>query len=251
MPVAQCRNCGTVLVGRWCHDCGQDARSRLLDVRTLAAEYLDAAFNWDSKLVRTLRTLYSAPGELTLDYWAGRQARWVTPLRLYLVVSFVFFLLLALVGAPLEKLTRIGDAPSVDLQAFERSLRHLPLLMFLFVPVFAALLQLAFAARDRLYAEQLIFALHYHALAFSTQTLGLLVTLVVIASDAPMALALLVVASVAVHAANAAYLLFSLKRVYGHGWPATLARAAALGLGYTSLLGLTFTLIFEPRALGL
>jgi hypothetical protein len=45
----------------------------------------------EGKLWRTLALLTLRPGRLTLEYLAGRRARYIIPLRLYLTASFLFF----------------------------------------------------------------------------------------------------------------------------------------------------------------
>src|SRR4029453_9696672 len=42
----------------------------------------------------TLRLLFTRPGQLTAEMLAGRRARYIPPVRLYLVASVVFFLAL-------------------------------------------------------------------------------------------------------------------------------------------------------------
>ena len=49
----------------------------------------------DSRVWRTLGALLARPGLLTREFLAGRRARYLPPVRLYLVVSVVFFLWMA------------------------------------------------------------------------------------------------------------------------------------------------------------
>lgn len=58
----------------------------------VAAEDLTHA---DSRLWRTLAALLFRPGYLTREFLAGRRARYLPPVRLYLVLSVTFFLFLA------------------------------------------------------------------------------------------------------------------------------------------------------------
>jgi hypothetical protein len=46
-----------------------------------------------------LRQLVTSPGALTLEYLAGRRVRFISPLRLYLTCSFLFFLVKAVLPA--------------------------------------------------------------------------------------------------------------------------------------------------------
>ena len=53
----------------------------------------DSFLNWDTKFLHTVNQLLIHPWQLTNDFNAGRRARYVHPLRLYLIASIVFFLL--------------------------------------------------------------------------------------------------------------------------------------------------------------
>jgi phosphatidylserine synthase len=88
-----CPNCGTALGDRYCGHCGQKRPDPDdLTMRALVAHAADEVLSADSKLIGTLRTLVVAPGALTVDWREGRRARWIAPLRLYLVTSAVYYL---------------------------------------------------------------------------------------------------------------------------------------------------------------
>ena len=89
---AHCENCGSALTGRYCSSCGQRRESpvhSLWHFTSVAAEDLTHA---DSRLWRTLGALLFRPGQLTREFLAGRRVRYLPPVRLYLVISLVFFL---------------------------------------------------------------------------------------------------------------------------------------------------------------
>ena len=91
-----CRNCGASLVGPYCAQCGQEDRERIVPFRRFAAEQLRDFFSLDTRFFHTLTWLLRRPGFLTNEYVAGRRARYTSPLRLYLIVSFLFFFTLTL-----------------------------------------------------------------------------------------------------------------------------------------------------------
>lgn len=97
-PGSRCHNCGAVLHGEFCHDCGQ--REQDLDVRFghLAGDWLGSVLGLDARIWRTLRILFGRPGALTTEFLDGRRARYVTPLRLYLVSSVLMLLSLSWSG---------------------------------------------------------------------------------------------------------------------------------------------------------
>ncbi len=93
-----CRNCGAPLLGEYCGQCGQ--RDRDLRLADIAGEALEDVTDLDSRLWLTLKTLVLRPGRITADYIGGRRARYLPPVRLYLVVSFLVFLSLSVSQPP-------------------------------------------------------------------------------------------------------------------------------------------------------
>ncbi len=93
-----CPNCGTPLRGPYCHQCGQEARERIAPLGTVLKDLLNETFNFDTRVIRTLKPLLAGPGRLTKEYIAGRRADYVPPLRLFIFSSFVLFLMLGFIG---------------------------------------------------------------------------------------------------------------------------------------------------------
>lgn len=90
--LVHCENCGAPVAARFCGACGQKLEPPLHSLwhfTQLAAEDITHA---DSRLWRTLGALLGRPGFLTREFLAGRRARYLPPLRLYLVLSVAFFL---------------------------------------------------------------------------------------------------------------------------------------------------------------
>ncbi len=91
----RCQNCGNEVAQRYCGACGQRAEPpvhSLVHFSRVAAEDLTHA---DSRLWRTLAALLFRPGFLTVEFLGGRRARYLPPVRLYLVLSVAFFLFAA------------------------------------------------------------------------------------------------------------------------------------------------------------
>jgi len=62
---------------------------------SLVSEAFENIFSFDSRTARTLFALFFRPGFLAAEYVAGRRARYIQPLRLYLIASILFFLFLS------------------------------------------------------------------------------------------------------------------------------------------------------------
>ena len=92
----RCLNCGTIVSGRHCAQCGQAADVHVLSVKEVAGDVTHSLLHLDSRVWRTLRMLALRPGELTREFIAGRHQQYLPPFRLYLGISILFFALSAL-----------------------------------------------------------------------------------------------------------------------------------------------------------
>lgn len=93
---AHCPNCGTLLAGPYCHQCGQSTRHVLRHLPALVSDAADIFFNFDGRLAHTLPALFFRPGFLTREYFAGRRVRYIAPFRLMFFLSVLAFLLIRL-----------------------------------------------------------------------------------------------------------------------------------------------------------
>lgn len=90
-PGTPCANCETPLIGTYCHGCGQLAEDFHKSVWKLGREALESFFHLDGRLARTVPRLLWRPGRLTRDYIDGKRAFQVPPLRMFLVVLLLTF----------------------------------------------------------------------------------------------------------------------------------------------------------------
>ena len=142
----------------------------------------------DGKIFQSVKKLLLSPGFLTREHFEGRRARWVSPIRLYLLFSVLYFAVGAISpSTPIDirftsdnpqetsaQLQRIGFANEGELRA---ALNHAwakwtPRVMFLLVPLFAWLVALAFRRSHYTYLQHLFFALHTHAAWFAAAAVG-------------------------------------------------------------------------------
>lgn len=101
----QCRNCGDYAPGKYCPNCGQDTREHLPTAREFIHEFVLHYLAAEGRLWRTLQVLVLHPGRLTVEYVRGRKRAYVLPLRLYLTVSLVFFLVLKLAAPGADRVS--------------------------------------------------------------------------------------------------------------------------------------------------
>ena len=111
---ARCLNCGTVIEGRHCPQCGQSADAHVLTMKEVAGDVTHSLLHLDSRVWRTLQLLLRRPGELTREFISGRHQSYIPPFRLYLAVSIIYFALSVLLpeSGPFD-LDAAGDDPKV------------------------------------------------------------------------------------------------------------------------------------------
>ncbi len=92
-----CSNCEYEFkdVNNYCPNCGQKNHDLNIPLKHLLEEVIESTFHLDSKTLRTLKVLIFKPGYLSKEFNAGRRANYVMPVRLYVMVSFIFFFLLS------------------------------------------------------------------------------------------------------------------------------------------------------------
>ncbi|MEO6237965.1 MAG: DUF3667 domain-containing protein [Vicinamibacterales bacterium] len=90
-----CLNCGVALGGPFCSHCGQRAMAPYPTLREMVGDTWHELSGYDGRFARTFLLLLRRPGALTLELLAGRRARFIPPVRLYLVASLVYFVLAA------------------------------------------------------------------------------------------------------------------------------------------------------------
>ncbi len=92
-----CKNCDNKFSGKFCSNCGQSVKELERPIRFMIADFMGTIITFDTRLIKTLATVLFKPGRLTLDYLAGKRARYMPPFRFYLFISFVMFLLMSVV----------------------------------------------------------------------------------------------------------------------------------------------------------
>jgi hypothetical protein len=206
-----CANCAATLTGPFCASCGQAARDFHRPLWTLLSEAVGEFFSLDTRLMRTLRPLLLKPGEVTREYLAGRRVTYVPPLRAYLIAALIFFGCFTVFpteappvyvfvsgSADAEALQQSARGSRVTIELPQRiwfadrrfqevskralanpeefalaAYRNIPRAFFLFVPVFALILELFF--RKAYYVDHLVFALYYHVILFLGFTMFFLI----------------------------------------------------------------------------
>lgn len=86
----RCENCDAVLHGDYCHDCGQSTHSPVRHFGHAVEEVFESFWHLDGRVFRTLRDLM-VPGRAAIEYLAGHRARYIPPLRMFVILSVLTF----------------------------------------------------------------------------------------------------------------------------------------------------------------
>ena len=89
-----CLNCGTRLVDTFCHHCGQKDIPKRQTLGELWVNFISSFWSYEGKFFLTTRYLITKPGYLAKEYNGGKRESYYHPARMYVFISFVFFLLL-------------------------------------------------------------------------------------------------------------------------------------------------------------
>lgn len=93
---AACENCATPLQGEYCHACGQSVHSPTRDFRHAVEDAFESFWHLDGRVFRTMLDLL-VPGRVAINYLAGKRARYLPPLRLFVILSVLTFFVARLV----------------------------------------------------------------------------------------------------------------------------------------------------------
>jgi hypothetical protein len=245
IDLLECPNCGTPLVRRYCAQCGQKVGPINPTVHDFVHDLTHEFLHVDGKIFRTVRLLATRPGLLTREYFEGRKARSVSPLRLYLIFSVMYFAAATLVLSK-EPIFRPDEAVEVGtlggLFGVERATPEQansavldvqthwgPRVMFVLVPVSAWLVQLVTRRSGRNYPQHLYFALHVHAWFFGLLTVTTLTDLLNVrwlSNTLSVAQPLLLIA----------YMLVAFHIAYGGRWWLAARRTAFVFVAYIAVI---------------
>lgn len=95
IDLPSCSNCLHPITGNFCAHCGQEVKEIRRPILFLLRDAFSSVFELDGRAWRTLFALMTRPGFLSREYVSGRRVRYTPPLRLFLVISIGFFLIVS------------------------------------------------------------------------------------------------------------------------------------------------------------
>ena len=120
-----CLNCGTPLTDDFCPACGQKDSDYRRPYWTFLEDLSDNLLTPDARIWRTLAFLVFFPGAMTRDYIAGKRARFLPPIRLFLVSIVAFFFTVSVLNVAIVKFTSTPITPAEQKAGLETLTRKL------------------------------------------------------------------------------------------------------------------------------
>jgi hypothetical protein len=229
--MTDCRNCAETLPdgAGFCSACGQSTRVFTRPWLEVSRELLSELFDLDGRMLVSLRLLLTRPGRLADEFNRGRRAAYTSPLRMYLLISLLFFFVLPLI---------LPDVPGTSFD-HDFSVELYSRGMFILLPVYALLLKLFY--RRAYYLAHLVFATYLFSAMFIVFALML-----AIEANADRYLAILLI-QVALLLYMAAYFVISMRVCYHESWLKSSLKALGLLAIFLPLLGGSIELASHGR----
>lgn len=88
-----CKNCQEAFTGNYCNHCGQKAFSPSdKSIKNILQEIFYFFTNFDNGFLKTIFTIIIKPGQLTVDYCAGKQKTYFKPISLYFLIVVIYLI---------------------------------------------------------------------------------------------------------------------------------------------------------------
>tara|TARA_R110000868_G_scaffold306734_4_gene568154 strand:+ start:24419 stop:25186 length:768 start_codon:yes stop_codon:yes gene_type:complete len=238
-----CLNCGETVLGNYCSNCGQKFQPTKLPLKLFLEDAVETLFNIDNRWFKTLKDLFLKPGKVTREYIEGKRAQYLPPLRIYLSISIVYFLLV--------QWSESDQIFFINFSDDENSIGDLgtiiQYMVFFMVPFFALFTKLFYRKRKAYYVEYLILSFHIHTVWFVLLMIELFTIWLEASFEQSWVEILAIIISAPAQLATFIYIVFYLKRTFEQGWLISSAKTMGIMILYMIVLVLliaAYTLIF-------
>jgi len=204
----------------FCPACGQSVKVFSRPWFEIARELLVETLDFDGRMFHSMRLLLTRPGFLSQEYNSGKRVAYTSPIRIYLVISLLFFLVLPVI---MPTPTNVSPDHKVSVDLYSKG-------MFVLLPVFALILKLFY--RRFFYLDHLVFSVHLFSVSYVV--FALLLPLESLA-DRYLVIALI---QLVLMLYLAGYAVTALHRVYGESWPRSALKFLGLLLLFLPVLGM-------------
>ena len=157
-----CANCNELLHGKFCHQCGQKNRNKRWTTGLLIEQVISQTTNFEKGILRTIKSLFTEPGQLIKDYWNGKTINYYNPFRYVLIWVAINVLVSFWIGLDdlLQQSVQTEFVPTQDAGTMENADEKfdswLNFMVLLMLPIFSFLTYKFFPKKKKNYAEHFI-----------------------------------------------------------------------------------------------
>ncbi len=193
-----CPDCGAQGTGNYCANCGEEMEPRVLRIRHYIRDVFQELLSLDSKFLQSIPALLFRPGFLATEFVGGRRKRYLSPLRLHIIIAILLFLSLSYMmrtrmeyqsSTPTNRQSidsvlsvirkqSAAEGDTVKIPTIDEAKRTGEyvrgmateigpyVLLFSSTPAFALCLALLYRKRKKLFVEHLMFSLYFFSFAY-------------------------------------------------------------------------------------
>ncbi len=193
LEIKKCKNCGNIISGNYCPECGQRTDTRRFSAKTIIHDFMHGFLHIDHILGHTLKELLINPGETLRSYLLGKRIRYANPFTMILVFGALTSVLMRKVN--MESLIvdlNITAKQFVDAESWNFSVKHFTYRVILGIPVYALVSRIFYFKKPFNYTEHLIVNTFIRAMADVFLVIAALI-LILIHQDAAVLVVKLIV----------------------------------------------------------
>jgi hypothetical protein len=179
----RCENCGRFVEMRFCPHCGQENVETRRPFHYLFTHFVEDFLHYDTQFWKTIQYLLFRPAKLTKEYLSGKRMSFVSPVKLYIFISFITFFIPAVFPDSSKKENTKQEATTQEKseeattditvlydkgmpkekqhEIMENIKHHFPQAVFCYMPIFAFWLWVFHNKKKWYYFDHGIFTLHY------------------------------------------------------------------------------------------
>lgn len=130
---SNCLNCGTEIIGKFCHNCSQKSTTQRLDIKHfIQHDIIHGAFHLDKGLPFTLKEIILRPATVAQNYIQGKRVRYYNFFYLTLIIIGFTLLLQSFMEEPSFK----NNNPTY-LKSLNFARENIKFILLSFIPFFA------------------------------------------------------------------------------------------------------------------
>ena len=108
-----CLNCSSIVENRFCPNCGQENTNTRKTFHHLFIHFFEDLTHYENAFWRTIKNLLFKPANLTKEYLSGKRLSYLAPVRLYIFISFITFLLISFLPNEESKPEKINEKKEI------------------------------------------------------------------------------------------------------------------------------------------